>query len=229
MTIVGSDLQGAQVIFGSTQATSATVNTAGTKVIAYAPAQAAGAVTLYVLTRAGLYQGTYTYLAPGITAISPASGPTTGDTKVTITGTDLRVPRSRWRNGGAQRHREHRGDQNHRLLTTGNRGDCEYRRDHSRWSQCNHSTRSVHVPSDVALSRPAPQSPGGAARPVARRPSWLRSSRPVMALPAGLLARRPAGVVRACLWASLPLPLSGASPKCLHSTVPRPSRRTRTP
>ena len=89
VTIVGSDLQGAQVIFGSTQATSATVNTAGTKVVAYAPAQAAGAVTLYVLTRAGLYQGTYTYLAPGITAISPASGPTTGDTKVTITGIDL--------------------------------------------------------------------------------------------------------------------------------------------
>ncbi len=89
VTIVGSDLQGAQVIFGSTQATSATVNSAGTEVIAYAPAQAAGAVTLYVLTRAGVYQGTYTYLAPGITAISPASGPTTGDTKVTITGIDL--------------------------------------------------------------------------------------------------------------------------------------------
>ena len=81
------------MLFGSAAATSFTVNAAGTSITAYAPAALAGTVDITVTTPGGtsavVPADEYTYLGPTVSAVRPASGPSAGDTKVTVTGTDL--------------------------------------------------------------------------------------------------------------------------------------------
>ncbi len=87
VTIDGTALEGTSAVaFGGLAATSYSVNGAGTKITAYAPAQAAGAVTLSVTTPGGTADASYTYLGPTITTVAPSSAPGAGGTKVTISG-----------------------------------------------------------------------------------------------------------------------------------------------
>jgi hypothetical protein len=92
VTITGSGFTGAtSVMFGDTAASSFTVNSA-TSITAVAPSRPAGTVFIIITAPAGTSSPTvssrYTYgNPPAITGISPASGPTTGGTVVTITGT----------------------------------------------------------------------------------------------------------------------------------------------
>ena len=78
--------------FDGTAATSFTVNSA-TSITAITPAHAAGAVNVQVTTPGGTGTGvalfTYVMPAPTVTTVSPATGPTTGGTSVTITGTNF--------------------------------------------------------------------------------------------------------------------------------------------
>ncbi len=92
--ITGTNLTAAtRVNFGAAAATAFTVNSA-TQITATAPAGAAGTVDVTVTTAGGTSATSaadqYTYVAvPTVTSISPNSGPGTGGTAVTITGTNL--------------------------------------------------------------------------------------------------------------------------------------------
>ena len=82
---------GNTVKFGSTAASSVTVNSA-TSITAKAPAEAAGTVDVTVSNSGGTSATSsadqYTYVpVPTVTAVSPASGTTAGGTSVAITGT----------------------------------------------------------------------------------------------------------------------------------------------
>ncbi|MGB8309252.1 MAG: IPT/TIG domain-containing protein, partial [Methanoregula sp.] len=89
VAITGTSFTGATaVMFGSSQATTFTVNNA-TSLNATSPAGSAGTVNITVTTPGGSATISYTYIVPTITGISPASGPTTGGTLVNITGTNL--------------------------------------------------------------------------------------------------------------------------------------------
>jgi len=95
VTITGSNLTGATAVsFGGTAALGFTVNGA-TQITATAPAGSAGAVAdITVTTPAGTSTDSaadhYSYTAgPAVTALSPARGPATGGTSVTITGANL--------------------------------------------------------------------------------------------------------------------------------------------
>jgi Autotransporter beta-domain/Bacterial Ig-like domain (group 3)/IPT/TIG domain len=92
VTITGTNLNGASsVTFDGIPATFVSVPTA-TGIIVVAPAHTApGAVSVVVTTPAGSVTGTFTYVEgpPTVTAISPSSGPMTGGTAVTITGTNF--------------------------------------------------------------------------------------------------------------------------------------------
>jgi hypothetical protein len=94
VTITGTNLTGATgVAFGSTAATSFTVNSA-TQITATAPAGTAGTVDVTVTTPGGTSTTStadqYTYAAPPTaTSVTPGAGPTGGGTSVTITGTNL--------------------------------------------------------------------------------------------------------------------------------------------
>lgn len=93
VTITGTDLNGATgVMFGSTAATSFTVNSA-TQITATAPA-GSGTVNVTVTTPGGTSatgSGTaYTYVAvPTVTAVSPTSGPAAGGNTVILSGTNF--------------------------------------------------------------------------------------------------------------------------------------------
>ncbi|WP_246096906.1 IPT/TIG domain-containing protein [Streptomyces botrytidirepellens] len=91
IVITGRNLAGAiDVYFGPTRAVIQTVSdTQITVRAAGAPAPGGNAVT--VTTPGGTADGlSYTYLAPStVTGISPNTGPATGGTEVTITGTGL--------------------------------------------------------------------------------------------------------------------------------------------
>ncbi|MBT0770667.1 IPT/TIG domain-containing protein [Kineosporia sp. J2-2] len=82
------------VQFGGNNAASYTVDS-DTRITAVTPAHAAGPVGVTVTTGDGgtsavTASDTFTYIGvPGVTAISPGSGPTAGGTVVTITGTGL--------------------------------------------------------------------------------------------------------------------------------------------
>ncbi|MFD9206745.1 IPT/TIG domain-containing protein, partial [Streptomyces sioyaensis] len=92
VTITGTDLAGASVTFGGSPATGVSVNPAGTQITATTPAGSPGPVTVTVTTPGGTTSlaDAFTYVAmPTLTGISPAQGPVTGGTVVTITGTDL--------------------------------------------------------------------------------------------------------------------------------------------
>jgi hypothetical protein len=92
VTITGSGfLTGATVKFGGVSATNVSVTNA-TSITATAPAHASGKVDVVVTntdTKSGtLTQGfTYALAAPTVTSAAPSTGPTTGGTAVTITGT----------------------------------------------------------------------------------------------------------------------------------------------
>ncbi len=94
VTITGTGfLTGATVKFGGTSATSSSVVSA-TSITATAPAHAAGKVDVVVTNPDGqsvtLAQSfTYAPAAPTVSGISPSTGPTTGGTPVTITGTNF--------------------------------------------------------------------------------------------------------------------------------------------
>ncbi|CAG0962761.1 hypothetical protein PLCT2_00852 [Planctomycetaceae bacterium] len=94
VTLTGTNFTGAtSVTFGGTAATTFTVVSA-TSITATTPAHAAGAVSVVVTTPGGSNAPTalFTYTAsaaPTVTGVTPATGPTTGGTSVTITGTDF--------------------------------------------------------------------------------------------------------------------------------------------
>jgi hypothetical protein len=91
LTINGSNFTGVTAVyFGSVRATSFTVKSA-TSITVTAPAHAAGTVDVTVVTAAGTSALTaadrFTYFnRPIVSKVSPASGPTTGGTAVTISG-----------------------------------------------------------------------------------------------------------------------------------------------
>jgi hypothetical protein len=91
VNIYGYNLSTASsVSFGSNSATPTVINDSQISVVAPAGA-AAGTVNVYVITTGGQSLALeYTYTdAPTIIALSPTSGPTTGGTLVTISGTNL--------------------------------------------------------------------------------------------------------------------------------------------
>lgn len=88
VTITGTGFTGAtSVDFGGTAATSFTVDS-DTQITATTPAHAAGQVDVAVTTAGGPSgPGQFVYVPPAsITSIAPSSGPETGGTTVTITG-----------------------------------------------------------------------------------------------------------------------------------------------
>jgi len=90
VTISGTGLSTAtQVAFGANSATPTVLSDSELSVAV--PAGAAGSVEVTATTGGGATDGlSYTYLnAPTITGFSPTSGPSTGGTQVTVTGTDL--------------------------------------------------------------------------------------------------------------------------------------------
>ncbi|MEO0061734.1 MAG: hypothetical protein RLZZ08_294 [Pseudomonadota bacterium] len=93
VTIAGTNFTGATAVrFGATAATGFTVNSA-TQITATAPAGSGTVditVTTAVSTSATSAADQFTYVAqPAVTSISPSSGPTSGGTSVTITGTNF--------------------------------------------------------------------------------------------------------------------------------------------
>jgi hypothetical protein len=96
LTITGTNLTGTtKVAVGGLDATNLSVVSA-TQVTAVAPAHTAGLVDIQLTAPGGTTTKTsgYTYAAPEpaaptITSISPATGPTSGGNKITITGTNL--------------------------------------------------------------------------------------------------------------------------------------------
>ncbi|MCE9563947.1 MAG: IPT/TIG domain-containing protein, partial [Planctomycetes bacterium] len=94
ITITGTNLTGAMAVtIGGTAATSFTVVNA-TTITAVTPAHAVGIVDVTVTTPSGtsalVAADKFTYAAaPTVTAVSPNSGPLTGGTSITITGTNF--------------------------------------------------------------------------------------------------------------------------------------------
>ena len=102
VTITGTNLTGAALVhFGTSAATSLTV-VSGTEITATSPAGSAGTVDVTVTTPSGTSATSssdqFAYEAspppppvgaPTVTGISPSSGPASGGTSVTITGTNL--------------------------------------------------------------------------------------------------------------------------------------------
>ncbi|OPF75582.1 hypothetical protein VT50_0224465 [Streptomyces antioxidans] len=91
VTLAGSDLTGVTAVtFGSTPALSFTVDSA-TQITAVAPPGAAGPVQITVTGPGGTSNGVaYFYVGvPTLTDASPATGPASGGTTVTLTGTNL--------------------------------------------------------------------------------------------------------------------------------------------
>nr|WP_307819094.1 IPT/TIG domain-containing protein [Streptomyces sabulosicollis] len=91
VTLTGTGLTGVTTVtFGSTPASSFTVVSA-TQITAVAPPGAAGPVQVTVTGPGGTSNGvTYFYVGvPTLTGVSPATGPASGGTTVTLTGTNL--------------------------------------------------------------------------------------------------------------------------------------------
>jgi formylglycine-generating enzyme required for sulfatase activity len=93
ITVTGTNLSGATLVrVGSVNATGLTVVDA-TTLTCVTPAGAAGAKSVSVTTPGGTATRsnafTHVYIAPTIASISPASGPESGGTSITITGTNL--------------------------------------------------------------------------------------------------------------------------------------------
>ncbi|MGY3676734.1 IPT/TIG domain-containing protein [Streptomyces sp. TE33382] len=91
VTLTGTGMAGSTAVrFGSTNATSFTVNSA-TQITAVSPPRTAGAAAVTVLHPTGNSNSvTFTYVVaqvPAVTGVAPSSGPTSGGTSVTLTGT----------------------------------------------------------------------------------------------------------------------------------------------
>ncbi|MGW0616268.1 IPT/TIG domain-containing protein [Streptomyces sp. NPDC002765] len=91
VTLTGTGMTGSTAVrFGSTNATSFTVNSA-TQITAVSPPHAAGATAVTVVNPTGTSNSvTFTYVAaptPVVTGLAPSNGPTSGGTSVTLTGT----------------------------------------------------------------------------------------------------------------------------------------------
>ncbi|MEW2443157.1 IPT/TIG domain-containing protein [Micromonospora marina] len=91
VTITGTGFTGTTgVTFDGVPGTGLTVNPAGTRLTVVTPPNTAGPADVRLVFPAGTAAAPpFTYLAPRITTISPDTGPTTGGTTVTITGTGL--------------------------------------------------------------------------------------------------------------------------------------------
>ncbi|RFS46289.1 LPXTG cell wall anchor domain-containing protein [Micromonospora craniellae] len=91
VTITGTGFTGATgVTFDGVPGTGFTVNPAGSTITVVTPPNAAGPADVRLVFPAGTAVApTFTYLAPTITSIVPDTGPVTGGTTVTITGTGL--------------------------------------------------------------------------------------------------------------------------------------------
>jgi hypothetical protein len=95
VTITGTNFQNGVVVrFGAVAATVSSVTT--TRLVARAPAQAAGVVSLTVLNPDGngvqLPQAfTYRAAAPVVTSVTPASGSSVGGTEVTVNGANFQT------------------------------------------------------------------------------------------------------------------------------------------
>ncbi|MEQ4299916.1 IPT/TIG domain-containing protein [Plantactinospora sp. B6F1] len=91
VTITGTGFTGATgVTLDGVPGTDFTVNPAGTTITVVTPPNAAGPAEVAVTFPAGTAEdGTFSYVAPTITSVSPPAGPSTGGTRVTITGTGL--------------------------------------------------------------------------------------------------------------------------------------------
>ena len=97
VTVTGTDFTGAtSVTFGGTEGTDLAV-ASDTSLTVVSPPHAAGVVDVLVTTPEGISaqvaSDDFEFLAPGdpptVTAVAPTSGPTTGGTEVTVTGTDF--------------------------------------------------------------------------------------------------------------------------------------------
>ncbi len=100
VTITGTNfLNGATVAFGANAATNVTVNSA-TQITAHAPAGSPGTVDVKVTTPGGTSATSnndkYTYTTPvmpatppSVSGINPSSGPQTGGTQITVSGSNL--------------------------------------------------------------------------------------------------------------------------------------------
>ncbi|MEV8422826.1 IPT/TIG domain-containing protein [Streptomyces niveus] len=91
VTLTGTGMTGSTAVrFGSTNATSFTVNSA-TQITAVSPPRTAGAAAVIVVNPTGNSNSvTFTYVVaqvPVVTGVAPGSGPTAGGTSVTLTGT----------------------------------------------------------------------------------------------------------------------------------------------
>ncbi len=92
VTIGGANLSGASsVTFDGVAASGVNWNAASETLMATAPPGPAGSASVTVTTAGGSASSTFTYVnvAPVVSAISPASGPMTGGTAVTISGSNL--------------------------------------------------------------------------------------------------------------------------------------------
>ena len=92
ITITGMDFTGATAVTIGGVASSGFTVVNATTITAVTPGHASGVVNVVVTTASGTGTGPglFTYLdAPAVTAVSPASGPTSGGTAITITGTDF--------------------------------------------------------------------------------------------------------------------------------------------
>jgi hypothetical protein len=96
ITITGTGfVQGATVTLDGTAATGVTV-TGGTIITATTPPHAGGTVDVTVInpdTQSGVLPAAFTYIVPGpaptVTSVTPANGPTTGGTVITVAGTNF--------------------------------------------------------------------------------------------------------------------------------------------
>ncbi|MEU8488004.1 IPT/TIG domain-containing protein [Streptomyces sp. NPDC048641] len=91
VTLTGTGMTGSTAVrFGSTNATSFIVNSA-TQITAVSPPHAAGATAVVVIHPTGNSNSvTFTFVVaqvPVVTGVAPSSGPTSGGTSVTLTGT----------------------------------------------------------------------------------------------------------------------------------------------
>lgn len=91
VTLTGTGMTGSTAVrFGSTNATSFTINSA-TQIVAVSPPRAVGAAAVTVVHPTGNSNSvTFTYVVaqvPVVTSVAPSSGPTSGGTGVTLTGT----------------------------------------------------------------------------------------------------------------------------------------------
>ncbi|GLW13728.1 hypothetical protein Stsp01_04710 [Streptomyces sp. NBRC 13847] len=93
-TITGTNLTGANVTFNGVPATGIVVAPGGTSLTGITPAGAEGNATVLVTVPGGgtaTVPGGFTYTTPvpALSSLSPASGPSTGGTPVTIVGTNF--------------------------------------------------------------------------------------------------------------------------------------------